>query len=63
MENVDLFYGHFEYLMVIWCILWPFGNVVVVWYIFPQFWYTVSRKIWQPCYHAAILAMPALFCN
>jgi hypothetical protein len=25
------------YFMAIWCILWPFGNVVVIWYIFPLF--------------------------
>jgi hypothetical protein len=22
---------------------------LVLWYIFPRFWYIVSRKIWQPC--------------
>jgi hypothetical protein len=32
-----------------WNILWCFGNLVVIWYTyFPQFWYIVSRKIWQP---------------
>jgi hypothetical protein len=42
--------------MVIWnilrpfsiCILWPFGYLVVIWYIFPVF-DIVTRKIWQPC--------------
>jgi hypothetical protein len=37
------------HFMVIWNILWPFGNVVVIGYTyFPSFWYIVSRKIWQP---------------
>jgi hypothetical protein len=36
------------YFMAIWYILWPFGNVVLMWH-FPPFWYFVSRKIWQPC--------------
>jgi hypothetical protein len=37
MENAVIFYGHLEYFTVIWHILWPFGNVVVIWYIFPRF--------------------------
>jgi hypothetical protein len=34
MENVGIFYGHLGYFAAIWYILWPFGNVVVIWYIF-----------------------------
>jgi hypothetical protein len=31
------------------CILWSFGNFVVIWYVnVSPFWYFVSRKIWQP---------------
>jgi hypothetical protein len=37
MENAGIFYGHLEYLAVIRYILWPFGNVVVIWYIFLYF--------------------------
>jgi hypothetical protein len=37
-----LFYGHWKYVMAIWCILWSFG-------IFSPFWFFVPRKIWQPC--------------
>jgi hypothetical protein len=37
MEIAGVFYGHLEYFLVIWYILWPFGNVVVIWYIFPRF--------------------------
>jgi hypothetical protein len=36
MENGSVFYGHMEYFTVIWYILWPFGNAVVIWYIFPR---------------------------
>jgi hypothetical protein len=44
-----------------WYISWPFEiyqshlvyfrtleNLVLIWYIFPRFWYIVWRKIWQP---------------
>jgi hypothetical protein len=34
MENVVIFYDHLEYLTTIWNNLWPFGIVVVIWYIF-----------------------------
>jgi hypothetical protein len=42
-------YGYLEYFTAIWYILWPFGNVVLIWYVFLRFGtYIVSRKIWQP---------------
>jgi hypothetical protein len=48
LENVYVFYGHLEYLTVIWYILWSFGTFCDhLAYIFP-FWYHVPRKIWQP---------------
>jgi hypothetical protein len=34
---VGLFFGHFEYNTAIWYILWPFVNLVAIWYIFPSF--------------------------
>jgi hypothetical protein len=37
MENAGMFNGHLEYFTVIWYTLWPFGNVVIIWYIFPRF--------------------------
>jgi hypothetical protein len=37
VENAGIFYGHLEYFTVIWYILWPFGNVVAIWYIFSRF--------------------------
>jgi hypothetical protein len=49
MKTAGIFYGHLEYFTVIWYILWPFGNVVVIWYTFTRFGISiVSRKIWQP---------------
>jgi hypothetical protein len=55
MENAGKVYGHSEYFTVIRNILRSFGifyghfgDVVVIWYISPTFWYIVSRKIWQP---------------
>jgi hypothetical protein len=34
-----------ECFMVIWYILWPFGNLVVIWYIFPRLVYCVKKKL------------------
>jgi hypothetical protein len=36
MENISTFYSHLEYIMAIWYILWPLGNLVAVWYIFSR---------------------------
>jgi hypothetical protein len=48
-ENVGIVCGRLEYITTIWYILWPFGNLLVIWYIFyPPFWYIVSQKIRQP---------------
>jgi hypothetical protein len=44
MEKVGKFCGHFEYLTVIWYILWPLGNFVVIWYIFPRFGILCQEK-------------------
>jgi hypothetical protein len=33
---------------VIWHILWPFGNVVVIWYIFPRFGTVRQEKSGNP---------------
>jgi hypothetical protein len=37
MENAGVFYDHLEHFKAIWYILWPFGNAVVIWYIFHRF--------------------------
>jgi hypothetical protein len=36
MEN-GIFYGHLEYITTISYILCPFGNFVLIWYIFYSF--------------------------
>jgi hypothetical protein len=36
------------YFMVIWLIIWPFGNVVVIWYIFPRFGILCQEKSGNP---------------
>jgi hypothetical protein len=45
MENVGIFYNHFEYFAAIWYNLWPFsivcGHMVIFWYIW-------TKKTWQP---------------
>jgi hypothetical protein len=48
MENAGIFYGHLEYFMVIWNILWSFGifyghleYFMVIWYILWPFGYAV----------------------
>jgi hypothetical protein len=36
-KKIGIFYGHLEYISAIWYILWPFGNLVAIWSIFPRF--------------------------
>jgi hypothetical protein len=48
MENAGIFYGHLEYFTVVWYILWPFGNVVVIWYIFPRLGILCQEKSGNP---------------
>jgi hypothetical protein len=48
MENAGIFYGHLEYITVIRYILWPFGNVVVIWYSFPRFGTLCQEKSGNP---------------
>jgi hypothetical protein len=37
MEKVGIFYCYLEYITAIWYMLWPFGNLPTIWYIFPRF--------------------------
>jgi hypothetical protein len=48
MENAGIFYGPLKYSTLIWYILWPFGNVVVIWYIFPRFGKLCQEKSGNP---------------
>jgi hypothetical protein len=48
MENAGIFNGNLEYFTAVWCILWPVGNVVVIWYIFPLFGILCQEKSGNP---------------
>jgi hypothetical protein len=37
MKKVGIFYDHLEYITAIWYSLWPFGNLVPIWYVSPRF--------------------------
>jgi hypothetical protein len=58
MENAGIFYGHLEYFPVIWYILRPFGNVVVIWYIFPRFGVLFQEKSGNPGSTTQLLTLP-----
>jgi hypothetical protein len=45
MENIGIFSGQLENLTTIGCILWAFGNFVVIWYIFPRFGILYQEKM------------------
>jgi hypothetical protein len=47
-ENAGIFYCHLEYCTVIWYILWPFGKVVVIWYLFLRFGILCQEKSGNP---------------
>jgi hypothetical protein len=48
MEKVGIFYIHLKYNTAIWYILWPLGNLVAIWYVFPRLG-ILCQKVWQPC--------------
>jgi hypothetical protein len=48
MEIAGIFYSHLEYFTVLWYILWPFGNVMEIWYIFPRFGILCQEKSGNP---------------
>jgi hypothetical protein len=48
MENVGMLWGNLEYITAIWYILWPFGNLVVIWYISPRFGTLCQQKSGNP---------------
>jgi hypothetical protein len=48
MENAGICYGPLEYFTVMWYILWPFGNVVAIWRIFPRFGKLCQEKSGNP---------------
>jgi hypothetical protein len=60
MENVVIFSGYWEYDRTIGYILWAIDDFAVIWYIFPPFWYNLSRKI---CRRIAEHPRSVLFTN
>jgi hypothetical protein len=50
MENIGIFYGHLENIMAVWYSKWPFGNLVVFWYIFPRFGILYDEKSGSPAF-------------
>jgi hypothetical protein len=48
MENVGIFYGHLECNSAIWYMLWPFGKLVIIWYISPRFGILYQEKSGNP---------------
>jgi hypothetical protein len=48
MKMVGIFYGHLEYLTVIWYILWSFGNLMAIWDIFHRFGILCQEKSGNP---------------
>jgi hypothetical protein len=48
MKKNGIFYGHLEYIMAILYSLWPFGNLVAVWYISPRFGIKNKEKSGNP---------------
>jgi hypothetical protein len=48
MKNLGIFFDHLFYFTAIGNILWSFGNVVVIWYIFPRFGTLCHEKSGNP---------------
>jgi hypothetical protein len=48
MENVGIVYDNLEYIPAIWYILWPCGNLVVIWYISLRFGILYHTKSGNP---------------
>jgi hypothetical protein len=45
---VYLFFALWDYISAIWYILWPFGNLVAIWYISPRFGILCQDKSGNP---------------
>jgi hypothetical protein len=41
-------YVRLEYITTIWYVLWPFGNLLAIWYIFPRFGILCQYKSCNP---------------
>jgi hypothetical protein len=47
-ENLDIFYDHLVYFTAIGNILWPFGHLMVIWYISSRFGILYQEKSGNP---------------
>jgi hypothetical protein len=54
MEKVGIFCGQLEYIKAILNILWPFGNSVEIWYIFPRFGIFCQEKSGNPAANTSV---------
>jgi hypothetical protein len=45
MEKVGIFYARLEYIAAVRYILWPFGNLVVIQYIYPVLVYCGKKNL------------------
>jgi hypothetical protein len=48
MEDVRIFYGLLVYFVAFCIFCGHLEYSMVIWYIFPPFWYVARKKIWQP---------------
>jgi hypothetical protein len=48
MGKVGIFVVHLEHIMAFWYILWPFGNLVAIQYVFPRFGIFCQEKSGNP---------------
>jgi hypothetical protein len=48
MENAGVFNGRLKYSTVIWYILWPLGNVAVIWRSFSRFGKLCQKQSGNP---------------
>jgi hypothetical protein len=48
--SFGMFYGHLLSFMAICYVLWPFGNLKAIWYIFPRFGKLCQEKSGNPAH-------------
>jgi hypothetical protein len=48
MARSGIFYGNLKYIRAIRYVLWPFGNLAAIWYVFPRFGTLCHEKSGNP---------------
>jgi hypothetical protein len=56
MKKAGIFYGHLEYTTAISYSLWPFGNLVAIWYISSRFGILNKEKSGNPGMYVGLCA-------